>query len=469
MEKTTAGILADLDRGRFALYIDGYLSGEVSDPLVRAELAGYLGRLDEMREALDELAPSERRTILEAEYALAANEDPETAAEPLKSLTSARAALGLARLAHRRSQMAECAAAAILARELAEVQNDSLTLGRAIYLEGVVASEQGDVERAADRVRNATTHLAAESGRYLAYAEGCLGHILCAGPKRALGLRYYELAYRRALDVGHLGDIYLHGLCYLIGIFGDGHYGRVLDDIADIIDGAQHPAHVDSRLSAERLQISAMLAAGKWSAALDAAAEHLDASLAGSEMTQLYGEAVYLRARAHAGEYDALGAFADVAARAETLDSGHAAALVKAWWWSSILQLDPIVAELRREELRGPAEAFDSAFIAAELRAIDAAPRPVRMVRPGVIEIDYNGPDAYPRAKVVDAVTEAMDFRSATALTDGVFSRMEELSGRDKSFYSKKAARYGIEPHRPGRRQKDKKQLPKKRRKPVNH
>lgn len=192
-----------------------------------------------------------------------------------------------------------------------------------------------------------------------------------------------------------------------------------------------------------RLRTLALLATPDDAGAVLAADAYEAAAVAGGDWDRTCAALLSARARAVAGEADALAAFAALTRAADALDSPNYAAMARLWHFAALRVVDPVRACRRYAELYLPATRDRSPFGQIERAVVDRIWHPLPA-------IDLTDSTQLDHARASDRLDAAL-YLAAFRHTGGIADRMADLLGRDRRQVARKMRRLGLEPLPPGR------------------
>jgi tetratricopeptide (TPR) repeat protein len=359
--------------GGYAETLAAYHDGLLTDRLVAADCAIYLGHTDEARAILDREPPSEIADLLLAECDFAEGRYGD-AADGFARHRSSRGVLGLARVAYMLGHWADCRT---YAEAVETMPGASLVhVCRSRVLLATRACETGDVRGALEMFAPAIEGLrVAEGGRYLAYGENGAAWALASEGRMAEARERLEMARRVVESLGHLDDLLrcdsaLAQLAYAEGDMESAE--RLAEHVAAF---ARERGNGCVEGYACQLMCQIRLAAGRVDDAADAVSSLPFISLVECDWSQLMTRLLVARVRAYRGDRVGADEFPRIIAAVDRLEGNWKGALARLWYWDALAVARPALADLLADDLRRPALASRYWLVAAELRALAAAPR----------------------------------------------------------------------------------------------
>lgn len=453
VQKTAAGILADLERGVFAPYIERYHDGALDDPLVRAEIAGYLGRLDEMRSALDEVAASARRACLDAELGIYAGDPLEPLEEALRRIGDARGLLNLGRIAKKRGDPNSAIARAARALDAARAEGNAYFEARALHLDAWARIELGQpdgVEAAFAEIFELFDSVGER--RFRGLAQNDLGYFLLSKNRADEAFVLFDRAYQAALELGVDDDIMIAFASRFFALYAEGRYVEVVARVEAERALAEQIGDGNAINYLLRLRTCALLAVGDARALGAAEAYHIEAAR-GTDWDRAAAPLLVERARAQAGDRSALDRIPDLVRSADERNEPTLSAFARLWHWAALADLDGPAAIVRWDELRGAADEKAGVMpaLGPEIAAVDGAPRAFRVSAVGKIEIDFLNPECPITRAQGRALLDAAHLSAIYRETDGNATKMSARLDFDRRHLTRTMKKIGLKPKRTGR------------------
>lgn len=447
-----------LNRGGYVAAVERFLAGEVprgeTGALWSADVAIYLGKLENVERYMRLAPESELRTVLEAERLFAANAWSEADAV-LEGLTSPRALLNRARVAFKVGAWDRCLELARDVERAAEEEGNRFLAGRARYLGAVALDETDHRSAALDLMRRAIENLReTENGRYLAYALNHLGWLVVEKhPGDAADLVGGARTIAEELNI--TTDVITFDNSLIHHGYRAGRYEDVVERAESLVVLAAKFEDAENECYGRTMWCVAALALGRVGAAKEAIASFPIAALPDSDSTRL--KADLLRERVAARDYDreAPARIERIIAEDPRFCSSWQFALARLWLWDALAVVDPWQARARGVELAVDAQAECDWFVQAELRAIDQTARACRWT--GTTwefraEVVPDGASADVALDILFNAARREVFDRAHRRADGCGIEIAKLTQWSSTQVSRLRERYKYPPASPGRR-----------------
>lgn len=446
-----------LDRGEYVAAAARFDEGDVprgeSAALWCADVAIYLGRLENVEHYLSMAPECELRTVLEAERLFATNAWSEADAM-LVGLTSARAIVNRARVAFKTGEWDRCLELARDVEHQAEREGNEFLAGRARYLGAVALDEAGHRNAAEDMMRSAVRALReTERGRYLAFA---LNHQAWLVVERLPDQARELVAEARtiAAGLGQSADLIVYDTALIQHVHRAGRYREVIERARPFVDLVAELGDPDHECYARTMWCVAALAIGDVASARSALAGLPFAALPGSDTTRVKAEMLVDRVAAHGYELGAPKRIEAKLAEPGRFKAAWQTSLAKLWLWDALAVVDPWQARARHAELTTDAKNDKDWFVQAEVRAVARTPRTTRWTGAGWLFVAEALPDGVRAQDALDANYEAVRhqlFENAHRAAGGVQGAIVGATSWSGGHVSKLRERYGYPAPSPGR------------------